>query len=280
MNENNAVPHSIEPELQRPAPRALQRRGKSVRALGCIRLFILPHTIVGIGLLLFAIAITLVSFFGSSAPAQVTADDVRHGKNNTYRLFYAEGAAGQWHQNHRDVSRADFDATPIGSPVQVRRLPPLPTAQLVMPSGNRYPNPLFLWAMALFWDAIVSVFWYAAWIEPLQKKALVARGLATEGRITGKKTTRGRNATNYILSYLYAPREYSQGALEPLSFPTSNAFANTPGASRATPLQGSMNVTKDDYDAASESDLVTVLYNARKPKRSLIYRYADYQCVE
>ena len=275
MNENNSSPHTIEPELQRAAPRALKRRGLLGAELIFVRLFIVPHTFIGLALLLVALASTAVFLVGSNAPAQVTARNISRGKNTSYRLQFVYREAGALHRDSQDVSASDYDATPIGAAVQVRRLTPLPNAQLVMPSGNRYPNPLPSWGFALFWNGIVSAFLYMAWVAPWQRKKLVAQGAATEGQITGKEIERGRN-TSYVLRYRYAPREYSQNSSDPFSTLAPNALTRAPAT---PPLSGTMNVAKADYEAAHEGDFVTIIYDQDKPKRSLIYRYAEFQCV-
>ncbi len=173
-------------ELQRPAPRPIRRRGGAMGGCGLIfiRLFILPHMIAGVVLLLM-----LGHFF--------------------------------------------YDA--------------------MLPGESRWGKILPLAFFALFWNGLLSVFVYMAWIAPGQEKRLYRRGTPVPGRITGKHSHHGKGIRYYVDYEFIQPR-----------------FGV---------LRRRQSVSGNEYKRAHADQLVTVLCWPHKKRPSVIYEYGSFECV-
>lgn len=165
-----------------------------------------------------------------------------------------------------------------GSILTARALPQLPSrgAQLQMPGVATWRSALTWWGFTLFWNAIIGGFFWVFWITPVILRDLVRRGAPTIGRICDKKIQSGEDSDSHILHYEYAPVEYSNYG------PKSQGDAFAPIAATTilqTPLKGKMTVKKEEYENAKVGDAMTILFDANSPKRSLIYRFADWEIL-
>jgi hypothetical protein len=102
---------------------------------------------------------------------------------------------------------------------------------------------------AIFWNGVLSVFLYMAWVVPVRQRWLARHGEATPGAITGKDVCRGRGTT-YTVSYAFEVD--------------------------GTDYRGKCEVTSAAYQLAREGMAVTVLFDRSRPKRSLPYELSDF----
>ena len=249
-------------------PRRLQRRP----GRGCgltvsrwfLRLFILPHTIIGVVLIGAAVFGLFVWLFGADVAGRITNLDIVHAKKGQHhRVHYAYTVAGIEHAGTTDVSADVYAGLRVGDAYPVRVFRPLPTwmPQPCGPgssAGMVFALPFF----ALFWNGILSVFLWMAWVAPWRLWLLMRYGLATAGLVVGKETRRGnKGSVSRVVQYRY------QATLE-----DESSIAATPES-----FEREMNVTPADYAAAMVDQPVTVIYHPKNPKCSLIYQFAEYE---
>jgi hypothetical protein len=201
----------IEPELQQPPPRRIRRRsGKSAGCgKGCAGLFLLPHTVVGIGMLVAAFMMTFIALLGTSIPATITgrlADKDSDG-DPRYQLKYTYQYENVTYQKWAGVSLNTYSTWPDGAPTSVKLLP-LPFVsdypRLMVP-GNKSMSVLGIWGFALFWNGIVGVFWWGIVITPRNRHRLVRHGMPVKGRVLHKRILKGSYGDTHYVKYEYVP---------------------------------------------------------------------------
>jgi hypothetical protein len=277
---------SIEPELQKSPPRGVRRREGLGFQNGCVQLFLLPHTIVGIGMLGWALLQLIVLAFGTTVPG--TLYDVSYTRGSkggyTYHARYEYRFNGTVYTGKGQISASDYRFASTGQAVQIKLLPMLPETGevLLIPGGNPRGNGTMMLLMALFWNAFLSVFYIILYGPMWKAKTLVRNGIAVRGRVVDKQIQRGKN-TSYLVHYEYMPLPstasdampgtFSSGSVGPWASSASLNAPSTPIQSRweSEPVRTKMTVLQKSYDALNIGDEVTVLHDARKPKRSVLY---------
>jgi hypothetical protein len=248
-------------ELRSPAPRPVSRRAGTGTVI-FLRLFILPHTLIGFGALFLVVFEPLFLILTPDTLATVialTPHTSRKG-GTTYRVTYRYSpvdAPGVSLTGDDQISWAEFVGLRSDSQIYVH------TAGvgchrytcLSRTFGGyvRYRYPMWFWA--LFWNGIVSIFLYTAWVVPTHNRNLVRFGDPVAGQITGKNIMRGKSTT-YRLKYEFTPI----------------------GDHHAR--KGSTTVaTKPQFDQATEGQNVTILYDPNRPGRNVAYEFGDYVVV-
>jgi hypothetical protein len=245
-------------ELRSPPPRPVSRRSGTGTVI-FLRLFILPHTLIGFGVLFLVVFEPVFLILTPGIPATVialTPHTSRKG-GTTYRVTYryspadapAVGLTGE-----EQISWAEFHGLHSGSQIHVHTAAVGSHRYTRLSRSfsdyirHRYP----MWFWALFWNAIMSVFLYVAWVAPIRSRNLVRFGEPVGGQITGKNTIRGKSTT-YRLNYEFIPLGDHQ------------------------PRKGSIAVnTQRLFDQATEGQNVTVLYDPNRPGRNVAYEFGDY----
>ena len=299
---------SIEPELQKPTPRPVRRVPGRRSNLGCIQLFILPHTLVGIGMLLWALLQTFVFVFGATAPGTIYHLEMKRGSKGsvTYHASYEY----QWQRKaltgRSQISRTDYAAATDGQAVSVKVLPFLPESGevLLIPGGSPIRQLLTQTSLALLWNAFLLLFYIVIYGSVWKEKNLVKNGVPVRGIISDKQIIRGKG-TSYVAQYRFfadvASRPLSSGVTSnsgaigpwassaPLASgaPAANSRDNL-GTGGATPsksrwadseITSKMTMPKDQYDALNVGDEVTILHHSSKPRFSTIYSAAAYRAA-
>jgi hypothetical protein len=227
-----------------------------------MRLFILPHTLIGFGALFLVVFEPLFLILTPDIPATVVALTPRTSRKGgtTFRVTYRYSptdAPGVSLTGEEPISYAEFRALYPGSQIQVH-VAAVGSYRYTRLSRSfsdyvRYRYPMWFWA--LFWNAIMSVFLYAAWVVPIRSRNLVRFGDPVGGQITGTSIIRGKSTT-YRLNYEFVPIGDHQ------------------------PCKGSIAVnTKRLFDRAAEGQNVTVLYDPNRPGRNVAYEFGDYVVV-
>lgn len=266
-----AIDHNCRPgDLPLP-PRRLQRRpGRGCGPLAeswLLRLFILPHTIIGIGAIAAALFSVFVWLFGADVPGRITKLDITPGKKGDYYyVHYAYTVDGIEYANTTTVSSDIYGSLRVGQAYDARVFRPVPTwMPLPRGPGSSASTLLGLLFFALFWNGLLSIGLWMAWVAPWRPWLLLRHGLATAGAVLGKEVRRGnKGATSHVVRYGYAATVAEEGSL----------------AGRRETFEREMNITPEDYVSVTVGQPVTVIYRARKPKRSLIYEFADYEAVD
>lgn len=258
---------TIEPELLRPTPRPIRRRVGKGCETGCLRLFILPHMCAGVFFIIMALHNSLVLIAGQTVQARVLEHTTSHGKSTTYRIRSAYVWDGREYENQASVSSSQYYSLSDGDTVAIKLLPIVPRHGVLVAPGASYFTLFGLpWLMAVFWNGVLSLFVYAAYIVPIIHKRIVSRGVPTRGRIIDKRTVSGKS-TSYYVKYEFEPGTSLTG---------DSAWETRVSAA---PLRREMSVSNMFWQQAGIGDEVTVLYIPNKPKMSLIYRFAEYEVV-
>jgi hypothetical protein len=261
---------TFRPDDLPPPPRAVRRRAGHGWFIGCTHLFILPHTLGGIfllGLLAVTVAgLVSVTFFGSEIPGRIVELQARKGKRGTnYYVSYRYQVGDSFHQLEVPIDADGYQTLQKDAAITVRVLmtAPIFAPQLLVPGVHPWREAAGIVFAALFWNGIMSVFLWTLYVEPWRLRRLVKLGTPTTGVITGKEVRRGKN-TSWIIKFDYqAPIEAGPG-MEFLG---------------STTMKSKMSVREADFQAAEVGDQVTVLYHPLRPRRALIYRFADYEAV-
>jgi hypothetical protein len=260
-----------------PAPREVKRRAGAQFGLWAIRLFILPHTLFGIALLGAMLFLPIWQLCGTESMAPATrawASSTRRSTN--YQVEYVDPVTGKLRQRGglarvefdriakllriQDAARTSVDADTKPSPVPVVRVKTLKIGQwhysdVIAAGSSGWKAVGGVWAMGLFWNAIIGVFAFMVYVQPWRQWRLRRNGEASPGRIVEKRTMSGsKGRRRYVLKYAFSP-----GA---------RSGRNRPGGEESIAEQ---DVTKSAWDAASEGDEVWVLHWPGKAKPSALW---------
>jgi hypothetical protein len=257
---------TFEPELAQPTPRRIAAREGCV--LGCLlwagRLLALPHTLAGLYLIYQAAKATVLYFgvlwAGVEVEGRVTGKAEHTTRKGTVYytvdyVFPVDGFEHAW-QFQPDADR--YAAIREGQPIAVRAWPAAPRDGHWV-DGRGGPSGLSAgpaWFAALFWNGIVSLLVWYLYVRPYRQRQLIRYGVPTTGIVREVAVADSRSTDRFTVRYEYAV---------PAGHRTLRG--------KATALQhlGAAELTP--------GDVLTVLYDPRRPRRSLAYRFSDYQAV-
>jgi hypothetical protein len=253
-----------------PAPRRLRRRpGVGIGpAVGrwLVRLIILPHCIVGIGLILPAIYVPTLLIFGDDVPGVIAGLSTSPAKSGlNYHVHYSYTVDGLNYTDKDTVTAYDYSSTHVGQQCKVRVLQSLPSMlpQRLTAQSPWLVAPQYL-LMALLWNAFISIFVWLAWVAPWRTRQLLRFGVPVAGQIMMSNRIRGnKGGVTYQIQYEYLALIDDQN-----------------GEVSQQLLNGKMAISVKDFFSAEPGQVVTVLFDPKKPKRSLVYDFAEYQAVE
>ncbi len=253
-----------------PAPRHLCRRpGVGIGpAVGrwVIRIFIFPHCVIGAVLILAALYIPVLLTFGEDVPGAITKlDSSSSRKGKSHHVYYLYTVDGINYTGNDTVGADEYATTKVGQPCIVRVIPALPKIQPQrITSRSPWMEAAKFFLMALVWNGLLSLFVWLAWIAPWRIRRLLKWGVPVAGQIALKRQIKGsKGGMAYQVDYVFMPSADDQ-----------------PDESANRLTTGKMTISVKDYNAAEQGQVVTVLYDQRKPKRSIVYDFAEYQAVE
>jgi hypothetical protein len=227
-----------------------------------MRLFGLPHTIIGAGAIVTALVAFVVWFFGTDVTGRIVSLDVSQGKKSTYyNVHFAYTIDGIDYTENTTVPSDIYETLQVGQPYPVRIFSPIP-GWMAQPRGPGSSPPLGLLFFALGWNAFLSMFLWIAWVAPLRLRSLLRHGRVTRGVVLAKEMRPGKSTT-YVIRYSY------QVPLDEESYISS----------KPETLEREMSVQREEYAAATIGQPVTVIYHPRRPRRSVIYEFSEYQAV-
>ena len=236
-----------------PPPRRV--RGGPGLVIWFGRVFILPHTLVGLGTLVAVVVHLLWCLFGVETTGHVEGAHTGSRKSGTtYWINYSYQGESGGLTGSSDVPQPLYQAlsSPHGREVQVSHyeIGPVHLSGLVGVGTPLGRLGAFLF-FAGFWNGIMSVFLYGLWVAPYRQKQLVALGAATSGRVVGKRTHQRKSVTYYV----------------------SYAFETAAGEA----VQGEMTTSRAGWLKAEDGQVVTVIYWPEKPSRSTVQGLGDYE---
>jgi len=228
------------------------------------RLFILPHMIIGVILLLAVPATIAAVFFGNVHQGRVVRTwTARGSKGRTnYHLRYGYEAAGKERTGERTVSQWQYGKLTGSSTRAV--IPPIQvwTAnlggyyfdQVVLSDESPWESVGLAVVFALFWNGLLSIFVYLLWIAPWQEKQLYRWGTPVPGRIFGKHTRSGKRISYYLEYEFIHPQ---LGMLQ-----------------KQQTVQG-----QQYYHVAHHGQMVTVLCYPHKKRPTVLYEFGSFECI-
>jgi hypothetical protein len=258
-------------ELAAPPRRLRLRPGTGCEmliGLWFVRLFILPHTLAGIYLLLTVVFLPIVWLFGTDINGQITDLTTSKSKGKTfYHVSYVYTVNGVDYPRQTSVAEDVYPTLQKGQEYRVRVFWLLPGTmpQQLGPGSTPGNDALGTILAALGWNAFIAVITWFVWIRPWRMRQLVKHGTRTSGLVVGKDVVPGKSSS-YKIRYSY------QAPLPPTDeWTTEMTMAS---------FNGKMDVTKTDFDQSFLGQAVTVIYHPRRPKRSVAYDFCPYVAVE
>jgi hypothetical protein len=226
-------------------------------------LFILPHTVIGIGLLLNLSWTVVWAVAHSEMPATITRGELHPTKKGgmSYTLHYQYPVGEGLVEGSDGVDQATYERyfDPRTAEQTVRlttirffRLGPLYKANLVEGASPIRQVLTFL-AITCFWDGVLSVFVYQLYWVPWRTHWLCRWGEATTGTITDYYSRSGKPTRHYITYQFPDPAT---------------------GERRSQKMEV---VDHQRWSKAARGQRITVLYHPAHPERSLAYEFAPYR---
>jgi len=247
-----------------PPPRSV--RGGAGCGLWLVRVFILPHVCVGVGVAGLTVLTALVAALGTDLAATVTGAHTSRGHKGgiSYQIDYRYRIGARDYTHSGGVSAETYAA--VGHPrdlegppatVRVRHLTIGPWNYGVLTQERTaWKAAGGLLVFAVFWCAILSIFVYLIWVIPIRNRLLVRNGQTTTGTIVKSRVNRGKSTSYYATFRFQDP-------------------ATGREIEREMTLPG-----KEQYEAAWAGKAVTVVYSPRHPKRALAYELSGYRVSE
>jgi hypothetical protein len=211
-----------------------------------VRLFILPHTIMGVFLLLLIPVRLYVHYWGTPVTATIDTFEARPSKKggDYYYIHYHYVLNGRRHEGTETRN-----LRPAVGQTFAGRAAELNGHATIDPPTLRAGDILPLVGIAIFWNGVLWAFLYIAWVAPIRQRRLARYGEATGGVVTGKQARRGKGTT-YSVSYEFEVDGHK--------------------------LRGKFDVTSAAYGRAHQGMPITVLFDPSRPKRSLPHELSDF----
>jgi hypothetical protein len=257
---------AIDSELATTPPRVVHHRDGwgAGCALWGIRLFILPHMLVGLWLLGTALSTTVhyvrVLAVGVECEGHVVKKTAEKGSKGHiyYWVDYAYPVDGVEHVGRVRVDEDVYNGLNAGDPVPVRTLESDPEKSPWPRIGTQSApmDVLAAWGIALFWNGVMSGGIWFLYVRPWRARRLIRYGEPTVGMIRSWAPQPTKGGTAYKLTYDYTAPDAS-GLLMPRT-----AKMTTQRKEAACYLPGWP---------------VTVVYDPEKPWRSVVYALGDYR---
>jgi hypothetical protein len=261
-------PHTFEPELDQPTPRRIAAREGC--AYGCglwaVRLFCLPHTLIGPWLIYQAVRAVVLSLgvlvAGVDVQGTVTRKtETQHRKGPYYSADYVFTVDSTQYSAQTALNADEYASLREGQAIRVRVWEAFPqSAHWPGVSGSPpYGSVGGLCLAALFWNGIMSFVVWKFYVHPWRQRRLVRHGVPAAGLVHETKTWPEKQGPAYRIRYTYTPGP-------------SDLFADRQsGSVKVSHPQSAVDV--------KVGDVLTVLYDPRRPRRSLLYRFGDYKAV-
>jgi Protein of unknown function (DUF3592) len=261
--------HTLEPELASPPPRQVRARDGWSHGCGLwfIRLFCLPHTLAGVFLACVAVSAVLLNLgvliVGTDVDGRIVKKSETVTKKGTHRTIdYTFTLNGHDYTARKDVGEEAYYGFAEGDAIRVRVL-------ALAPQAGHWPAIPGLWPLgqvaitcvvAAIWNGILAVFVWHLYIRPWRQRRLVRYGQPVPGTVSDVKSAIPRRGPAYTVTYVYKL---------PFDPTTGDADRYAMGKATVEAPQSAANVRP--------GDILTVLYDPRRPTRSLLYRFSDYK---
>jgi hypothetical protein len=235
------------------SPRTVRRKPGTLGLLLFGRIITAPFLAVAVVLLALGFFEPILLFVIPAQPAhilkqwQVYKDRVGVSNYVEYRLDRSGFTA-------RDqLLPEEYRALNVGDPIKAHAIHvgPLGYAALDRPPAKYFRYRMILYFSAAFAVAIAGVMYYAIWLLPWRSRWLAKNGKATFGAVVSKGIYQGgRRYIAFRLTYQFKAM----------------------GELYARRIQ----INPQRYDSANIKDLVIILFDPKRPSRSIVYDYCDF----
>lgn len=265
----------------RRTPRSLKRTSDGVGISGgmswFVRIFMLPHTLIGIALLVFPFLYIGNIVIGTDVPASVI-DKYTHVDDEDGRKFDVE-VAYDWDgkKNYKKFSatRSEYESYKVGDPVAVRFLPAFRDWTInFRAKGESVKLPdlgaiLFYGFFAGFWNFVVGIFAFVFYVLPVINSRLLKTGCVSQGVVRSKEEIPGSESTTYKITCEFTPdKTKTRKSSKVLDLKDFNQK-----------LTSEASVPKTLFDRVNQGDLVNVIYFPNKPSINTVFEYSGYEMV-
>lgn len=204
-------------------------------------------------LLAFAVLEPIVAFLFPAQPARIVdlSRDFKVHRGFAYRVQYQFDRSG--FIGHDEVLPDEYRELQVGQAINahVVHLGRFGYSILDRSPGAYARNRMINWFCTAFAAAIGWVFFHAVWLMPRRARWLAQNGEATFGAVVVKSVVqRARRHLFCTLTYQFKVN----------------------GTLRARRIR----VSPQRYDAAQLGDLITILFDPKRPGRSIVYEYSDF----
>ncbi len=243
-----------------PTPRQLRTRSKTGRILlVCVRLFVLPHVMVGIGMALVVLSKLLLVLIGTATLGTMESKTFSKDRKGrcSYHVHYSFRTDNSVHRGKTHIDSDFYDVLAERASVQVLYLGLAPEyiSDILQPGKSLPPNTWKAIIFAGFWNAVVSLFVYLLYIRPWRRKRLVKTGAAGTGKVVARRIDRGAKGTpQFVVEYEYLALGQSYRGEEMTDESLYNAFPN--------------------------GRRLSVIYDPKKPSRSVALDLCEWEIVE
>lgn len=244
-------------------------------------MFIMPHVIIGLGIMVYPVLLGLTSIVGVETPAVLT--DKAKGRDSDgdryYKLEYEYRWNDQKYSKNLSVDNAKYSKFKIGDDTRVRFLPGIfrdQTQQLQNPDksydGITITSLIFYLFFMLFWNGIVSVFVFILYIAPFLEWWLLRYGSVCIGTIDKKLVEHDSDGDErFVCAYSFIP-----GKKKPSSYPVLQDNHSRKRKHKKL-IERSTTVNRILYRRLEKDDQVCVLYSPAWPSINMALELSDYE---
>lgn len=259
--------HIFERELKLSTPRQIKNRNGLVGAIKPFWWLILPHTWIAIAApLVYAwLVISQISpEIRTEARVINHYTSVSSKGNSSNNVVYRYNVNGLEREGTESVDSEIYNRIENGQntiPIGLTRNP-LDGAYVVTIPGNDTFLIVFGAVWCTVWcGAIGSIAWFSCSPALLSTK-LVRSGIPAEGTITNTEIVLGSKRSRIPTIEFEYDAKYDDGGLR-----------------RSKKFKGKMKLSQKQFAEAHTGDIVTVLYDEKKPQRSVVYKFADHVAI-
>lgn len=233
------------------------------------RLFILPHVLVAIGLIVYPVLLGAAAVCGVETPAVLLEKNT--GRDSDGDEYHRIKIDYTWQSEHyietMHVSRVRYDRLAAGERLFVRFLPAFRTiTQDIRTPGAPYEPPTVA-AVSVYiigtvlWIAIVGLFFLALYIVPFLNWWVLRYGRACTGEIKQLRVeTKEEDGDIYRVDFVYTPGKRKSTLSSRL---VEESYQ--PRDSRHS-IRSSVVVSKETFLELAEGDRLSLLYLPLWPK--------------
>ena len=207
---------------------------------------------------LFARLVLVIAWFvaGNTTTGQIYDTHESHGKHTSYEAKFVYTAPDGQQTDEGSLEYKDFQALnaqlvrgPVSAKVRF-----ITFASFHIAGLPDYNEPLWKLLQAVFFLGLTGIFamlsFYGGFVNPAREKALLREGVPVLGAVTDKKTIKAKS-TIYRIHY---------------------AFNDAQGK----PVERTVDLDKKLFEIVQIGEVVTVLLDPQRPKRSQVYELSNY----